>query len=371
LHDAARTLDVVDLADERAVRHALRPVLGGTLHEVAVFDEAFTTFFFPGPAGVPQDQMPSERREPGMGAEGRDTDARRPRQPPPSGNDADETGGLGGGPLTPLESPEAFEEAAIFSSSSYSPLDADAPDAPELPRVERAWRDAARSFVRRLHLGLSRRWRPASRGRRFDLRRALRAALQTGGEALSPRWLRHPRRAPRFVLLIDGSRSMAAYARTALQLAVAMAGATLRIEVFAFSTGLQRVTDDVRRAAAGERRRLDLDRRHHAWAGGTSIGACLRDFLRRFGERMVGRNTVVIIVSDGLDVGAPDTLRDAMRDLHRRSAGVVWLNPLLDTEGYEPTAAGMRAARPFVTTFTSVNDQAGLARLSRLVRLRA
>jgi uncharacterized protein with von Willebrand factor type A (vWA) domain len=76
-------------------------------------------------------------------------------------------------------------------------------------------------------------------------------------------------------------------------------------------------------------------------------------------------------VSDGLDVGAPDTLRDAMRDLHRRSAGVVWLNPLLDTEGYEPTAAGMRAARPFVTTFTSVNDQAGLARLSRLVRLRA
>jgi uncharacterized protein with von Willebrand factor type A (vWA) domain len=226
-------------------------------------------------------------------------------------------------------------------------------------------------FVRRLNLGLSRRWRPASRGRRFDLRRALRAALQTGGEALSPRWLRHPRRAPRFVLLIDGSRSMAAYARTALQLAVAMAGATLRIEVFAFSTGLQRVTDDVRRAAAGERRRLDLDRRHHAWAGGTSIGACLRDFLRRFGERMVGRNTVVIIVSDGLDVGAPDTLRDAMRDLHRRSAGVVWLNPLLDTEGYEPTAAGMRAARPFVTTFTSVNDQAGLARLSRLVRLRA
>ena len=371
LHDAARTLGIVDLADERAVRHALRPILGGTRNEVTVFDEAFTTFFFPGPAGVPQDQMPSARRVPGTGAEGRDADAQRLRQTPPSGVDADEAGGLGGGPMTPLESPEAFEEAAIFASSSYSPLDADASDAPELPRVERAWRDAARSFVRRLHLGLSRRWRPASRGRRFDLRRALRAALQTGGEALSPRWLRHPRRAPRFVLLIDGSRSMGAYARTALQLAVAMAGATLRIEVFAFSTGLQRVTDDVRRAAAGERRRLDLDRRHHAWAGGTSIGACLRDFLRRFGERMVGRNTVVIIVSDGLDVGAPDMLRDAMRDLHRRSAGVVWLNPLLDTEGYEPTAAGMRAARPYVTTFASVNDQAGLARLSRLVRLRA
>ena len=57
-------------------------------------------------------------------------------------------------------------------------------------------------------------------------------------------------------------------------------------------------------------------------------------------------------------------------NLHRRSAGVVWLNPLLETEGYEPTAVGMSAALPYVTTFTSINDQAGLARLSRLVRLR-
>jgi hypothetical protein len=258
--------------------------------------------------------------------------------------------------------------AASVAPSSYSPHDADVNDAPELPRIERVWRDTARSFVRRLHIGLSRRWRPASRGRRFDLRRTLRAGLQTGGESLSPRWLRRPRRAPRIVLLVDGSRSMSAYTRTALQIAVALASATMRVEVFTFSTTLQRVTDDVRRSAAGELR--VLERLHHAWAGGTTIGACLRDFLRRFGERMVGRDTLVMIVSDGLDVGVPDMLRDAMRELHRRSAGVVWLNPLLETAGYEPTAAGMSAARPYISTFASVVDHAGLARLSRVVRLR-
>lgn len=369
LHDAARALDVVDLADERAVRHALRPILGGTLEEVTVFDAAFTRFFFPGAADRRPDEMPSTRREPGTDADGRETDAQPARHAPPSAADADEAFGLGGGPMTPLESSgDGLDEAAIFAPSSYSPLDADASDAPELPRVERAWRDAARSLVRRLHLGLSRRWRPARQGRRFDLRRTLRAGLQTGGEALSPRWLRRPRRAPRFVLLVDGSRSMSAHTRTALQMAVAMASATMRVEVFTFSTGLERVTGEVRRAAAGERRRLD--RLHHAWAGGTSIGACLRDFLRRFGERMVGRDTVVMIASDGLDVGAPGMLRDAMRELHRRSAGVVWLNPLLETEGYEPTASGMRAARPYVTTFTSVTDASGLARLARAVRIR-
>jgi hypothetical protein len=370
LHDAARALDVVDLANERAVRHALRPILGGTLDEVAVFDAAFTQFFFPRPSGLPQDQIPSTRREAGDGADGRETDARHVDHAPSTVADADEASGLGGGPMAPLELPgDGLEEAAIFAPSSYSPLDADAATAPDLPRVERAWRDGARSFVRRLPLGLSRRWRPASRGRRFDLRRTLRAGLQTGGEALSPRWLRRPRRTPRFVLLVDGSRSMSADARIALQVAVAMASATMRIEVFVFSTGLQRVTDEVRRAAAGETRRLE--RLHHAWAGGTCIGECLHDFLRQFGDRMLGRDTVVMITSDGLDVGAPDKLRDAMRELHHRSAGVVWLNPLLETAGYEPTASGMRAARPYVTTFTSVNDAAGLARLARTVRIRA
>ena len=370
LHDAARALSVVDIASERAVRHALRPILGGTLDEVAIFDEAFTKFFFPGPAGVPQDDLLAARREARTGAGGREADARRTRHAPPSADAADAASGPDGGPMTPLESrTDDLEEAAVLAASSYSPLDADASDAPEWPRVERAWRDAARMFVRRLHLGLSRRWRPASRGRRFDLRRTLRAGLQTGGETLSPRWLRRPRRAPRIVLLVDGSRSMSAYARTPLQMAVALASATLRVEVFTFSTGLERVTDDVRRAAAGEMRRLD--RLHHAWAGGTAIGACLRDFLRRFGERMVGRDTVVMIASDGLDVGVTDMLRDAMRELHRRSAGVVWLNPLLETEGYEPTAAGMSAAMPYITTFASVHDQDGLARLSRRVRVRA
>jgi uncharacterized protein with von Willebrand factor type A (vWA) domain len=370
LHDAARALDVVDLTDEQAVRHALRTILSGRLDDATVFDLAFAEFFFPGPAGVRQDQMPSTRREPGSDADGREADAAQGRPSSPPVIDAADALGSGGGPMTPLEATDdTLDEAVLFTPSSYSPLDADAVDAPELPRPEGVWREAARTFVRRLHLGLSRRWRPASRGRRFDLRRTLRASLQTGGEALTPRWLRRPRRTPRFVLLVDGSRSMSIHALTALRIAVAMASVTTRVEVFTFSTKLRRVTNEVRRAAAGELRRLDG--MHHAWAGGTSIGGCLRDFLRCFGERMIGRDTIVVIASDGLDVGASETLRDAMRELHRRSASVVWLNPLLETAGYEPTASGMRAARPFVDTFASVNDAAAFARLARVVRVRA
>ena len=72
LHDAARALDIVDLASERTVRHALRPILGGTLDDVRVFDAAFTQFFFPAPAELRRDEAPSPRTEPGTGGDGRD-----------------------------------------------------------------------------------------------------------------------------------------------------------------------------------------------------------------------------------------------------------------------------------------------------------
>jgi uncharacterized protein with von Willebrand factor type A (vWA) domain len=371
-HDAARALEAVDLSDERAVRHALRPILSGTRDDVSVFDRAFTDFFFPGTAAVRQDRTLSTRGEPGSDADGSEERLQRKRRAAPSHVDEDDVDvapEVRDGPIAPLETTDSdLEEAALLAPSSYSPLEADGQNAPNLTSAGSAWRDAARSLVRRLDVGLSRRWRPARTGRRFDFRRTLRVSLQTGGEVLTPRWLRRPRRTPRFVLLIDGSRSMSTHARTALQVAVAMASVTMRVEVFTFSTALQRVTGDVRRAAAGETRHLESVQ--YAWGGGTSIGVCLREFLRQFGERLLGRDTVVIIASDGLDVGAPDTLRGAMSELHRRSAGLVWLNPLLETPGYEPTARGMSAARPYVTTFASVTDVVSFARLSRLVRVR-
>jgi uncharacterized protein with von Willebrand factor type A (vWA) domain len=266
---------------------------------------------------------------------------------------------------------DTAQASAGLVRASWSPLAATA-DTPVLRPPLDPWRDAARALVRRVQRGRSRRWRPAARhGRRFDLRRTLRTSLHTGGEALTPRWLEKPRRSPRFVALIDGSRSMRASVQPALQVALALAGVTSRVEVFTFSTTLRRVTPDVRAACAGATGRpANLRPWGEAWGGGTAIGASLRAFVTTAGERLLGRDTLVIVASDGLDVGDAGALRDVMRDLHRRSAGIVWLNPLLATPGYEPTAVGMRAARPFVTTFACVADAQDLARLARVVRLR-
>jgi uncharacterized protein with von Willebrand factor type A (vWA) domain len=369
--DATRVLRVIDLADQQHVRHAWRAILSNSRDTAARFDAAFDAFFFPGPAGTPQTQQPplsGGKEQPGTAG---DTSGRRPPGGDPSA-DVDPEIELEGTRSAPAvlaeDSGTDGEPAGRWARSNYSPLAVEGQEPILLRPVPTPWRDAARLLLRRLQLGLSRRWEPARRGRRFDLRRTWRASLQTGGEAVTARWLRRAHRSPNLVLLIDGSRSMSAAQQAGLDLATAVATVTRRVEVFAFSTSLTVLTHHVRRAGAGRRMRIAISR--ESWGGGTSIGASLRSFLRRHGERHVGAETLILIVSDGLDVGEPQILRDAMRELYRRAAGVVWINPLLDTPGYEPTSRGMAAARPFITTFISVHDSAGLARLARMVRVR-
>lgn len=104
-----------------------------------------------------------------------------------------------------------------------------------------------------------------------------------------------------------------------------------------------------------------------AWGGGTRIGASLAEFVRRYGARLSDQ-TFVIIISDGLDVGEIPQLQKAMREIARRSAATAWINPDADRPGYTPSARGMAAALPYVTTFTTFERIDALTRLGRTLR---
>jgi uncharacterized protein len=365
LQDAARALTAISIGNERIVRDTLRPILSRTLTDVLVFDRAFDEFFH----RVTRDSQ-IDRRSTLVGeSRARDVADRSQAEVVRTDRPDDtERHRLESVAESHDSDREAGDRTAVFVGLRYSPLDSEG-DSPELLPPDPDARGAARAFVNRLQTGLSRRWRSSPCGRRFDLRRTLRGSLHTGGEPVLPHWRARIKRRPRFVVIVDGSRSMGSHAQVALQWTTALASATRNLEVFTFSTALERVTYDVLRAAGGEPRRLPP--LHHAWGGGTSLGACLHEFLRRYGGRLLGPETVVIVASDGLDVGEPVALRDAMARLHRLTAGIIWLNPLLETEGYEPTAQGMRIARPYVTTLGWAAGAADLVRLSRAVRLRA
>jgi uncharacterized protein with von Willebrand factor type A (vWA) domain len=195
--------------------------------------------------------------------------------------------------------------------------------------------------------------RESARDGALDLRRTLRRSFRTGGDPVRLARRRRRRRPRRLVLVVDVSRSMTAYSTALVTVAHAALRSDRRWEAFCFGTRLTRVT----RALAGPDPRAALERAADEvldWDGGTRIGDSLKALLDRHGHAV--RGAVVVLCSDGLEVGAPELLAAQMERLGLLAHRVVWLNPLKESPTYEPLARGMRAALPHVDRFGSGHD---------------
>jgi len=87
--------------------------------------------------------------------------------------------------------------------------------------------------------------------------------------------------------------------------------------------------------------------------------------LRRYCSALA-RAPVVLLVSDGWDRGEPDVLAAAVARLQRSCHRLIWLNPLIGTQDYQPLTRGLVAALPHVDDFLparSLRDIADLAAL--------
>jgi hypothetical protein len=211
----------------------------------------------------------------------------------------------------------------------------------------------------------SRRLAVASRGTP-DLRRTLRRSLRTGGEPVDRAWRRRQLRSRRLVLLLDVSASMTDYSRALVLFAHAAVRAVRRCEVFCFGTRLTRLTAALRAADPDEAlvlaAALALDR-----DAGTRIGESLKCFLDEFGHRGLARGAVVVICSDGLEIGEPALLAEQASRLGRLAFRLVWLNPLKGDPAFEPLTRGMRAALPYVDELASAHNLESLQALAGLL----
>jgi len=147
---------------------------------------------------------------------------------------------------------------------------------------------------------------------------------------------------------------------------VSTSSTTRAVEVFTIGTRLTRVTPamrlrDVDRAivAAGET--------VPDWSGGTRLGETLRIFLDRWGQRGLARGAVVVIFSDGWERGDTALLGEQMRRLHGLAHRVVWVNPHVGKDGYQPVQAGIVAALAHVDDFVAGHSMATFAELVEVV----
>jgi uncharacterized protein with von Willebrand factor type A (vWA) domain len=216
----------------------------------------------------------------------------------------------------------------------------------------------------------TRRHTPSHRGQRIDLRALLRAAARHGGDiAELPLRQRRTRPEP-LVVLVDISGSVSRYSRMFLHFVHALTGlahaADFRVQSFVFGTRLTAVTRPLRARDPD----VAVDAVVAAvddWAGGTRIAQCLKEFNLRWARRVLAGNPTVLLMTDGLEHADIELLAAQAERLAKSCRRLVWLNPLLRYDAFEPRARGIRALLPHVDAFLPVHNIDSLAALARLL----
>ncbi len=208
----------------------------------------------------------------------------------------------------------------------------------------------------------TRRYTADAHGRRIDPRATMRAAARTGGTLILPRF-RSPRLVhPPLVVLADISGSMSQYTRIFLHFLHALTEKRRRVHTFVFGTRLTNLTRQMRHrdpdAALADCSAVVKD-----WSGGTRIGDTLAEFNRLWSRRVLGQGAIVLLITDGLERDDVEGLAGEVERLHKSCRRLIWLNPLLRFDGFEPRARGVRAMLPHVDEFRAVHNLDALADL--------
>lgn len=335
---ATTALQIIDTTDRDEVFLSLRSILATSVDDFPIFAEIFKRFWNPSRSITSSAAVRAQ--------------ASSPRQT--SGGLAfflDHWGSSVNAGAEPIKVPGASNTESA-STKDFSEFTNE-----ELEEVSRL----ARRMVRRLAKRPSRRWRPVRHGSRVNLRRSLRLSLKTGGELIDLTYKERRPKRTKLVVICDVSGSMDMYSRLLLQFVYGLQNSFAKVESFVFATSLARITGDLK--SKTYRRALDrLAANVPGWSGGTRIGASLATFNEQW-LRRVDKRTVIIILSDGWDTGEPDKLAAPLALLKKRAGRLIWLNPLLGSDGYEPITRGMQAALPFINVFAPAHDLASLRAL--------
>lgn len=209
----------------------------------------------------------------------------------------------------------------------------------------------------------TRRSEPAAHGRP-DWRASLADLARHGGE-----WGALKRRRPRarpapLVVLADISGSMSSYSRMLLHFVHALSHADLRVHSFVFGTRLTPITRALRQRDP-DLAVASVSRAVADWSGGTRLAHSLHLFNRHWARRVLSSRSTVLLVTDGLEHGDAEALGFEAERLAKSCRQLIWLNPLLRYDGFEPRAAGIRALLPHVSRFLPAHNLDSLAQLAQ------
>ena len=255
------------------------------------------------------------------------------------------------------DDPIAYSVEEVLTRKDFSEFTAE--------DMEKA-RDIVAKLAAVLATRLSRRKVISKKGKTIDFRRSWRKSLAYGGEPIELMRKQQKIKKTKILLLCDVSGSMDCYAKFLIQFIYGMQQELKEVEVAVFSTHLTNITGLLQRKGLAEGLN-EVANVVPDWSGGTKIGESLLEFYRQFATSFSAYRTVVILISDGWDRGDAELLRRSMEMLHRHAYKLLWLNPLLGSDTYQPICRGIRTALPYVDYFLPAHNLESLAQLTKIL----
>lgn len=353
--DAAQTVSFLDISDIDTLHDGLKIALAKKPEDYAKFDRLFRMFWIKGQGRISPDIVNPLGRLVTASQEPRKihSKTRSSYQESRLNNQAEPQGRIVA-PQSLISEKTQSDKLERSMYAIYSPLETrgSKPFGASLDFRERALiKRSLRLFSRKMATRSGRRFQISSDGR-IDFRKTMRASLKSGylsDVRLSEKKISKSQ----LVFLVDISGSMDAYANGLVRLVYYAINTIPRTSVFGFSTEVV----PLGRFLEGRnlREATDLISSHvKIWSSGTRMGSALEQMISKYPDSL-SRSSVLVIVSDGWEIGDLELLRSKLEEIRKRVARIVWLNPHANSSDYRPEAAGMKVALPYVDYFAGLD----------------
>ena len=190
---------------------------------------------------------------------------------------------------------------------------------------------------------------------RLNIRNTIRNNIFPAQDFIELDWKDRKTKQRPLVVLTDISGSMDHYSRILLHFIFTLHSINKHLEAFTFGTRLSRITHYLRKKDANDALEL-INESVKDWSGGTKIGETLETFNHMWARRVLSGGAVVLIISDGWDTGNIELLSKESDRLHRSCHRLIWLNPNLGYEDFQPLTQGIQAILPHVDDFLPIHN---------------
>ena len=201
---------------------------------------------------------------------------------------------------------------------------------------------------------LTRRWKSKDNGIKISYKNTIKKSIQNNG-IIKLGYRSQLKKSKSLVILIDISGSMESYSRIMLFFSHLLMQQQNDIEVFTFGTSLTRITRLLKNK--------DIDFSINKignfvtdWAAGTKITSSIHDFNLNWSRRILTQNQSLILISDGLERDQNKNLDFEINRLSMFAKNIIWLNPLLRYEKFEPKVASIKTILKYVNKIVPIHN---------------